>query len=75
MSSLKYDALVKKFEAEVAEAKAILEVYFTNAAGIGEHPQIIEEMDKQIDKLATAEGKLETLVKLVSIHEEQKEGE
>jgi len=32
-------------------------------------------MDKQIDKLATAEGKLETLKKLVSIHEEQKEGE
>lgn len=73
MSSLKYEALVKKFEAEVAEAKAILEVYFTNAAGIGEHPQIIEEMGKQIDKLATAEGKLQTLVKLVTI--EQEEGE
>ena len=75
MSSLKYDALVKKFEAEVAEAKAILEVYFTNAAGIGGHPDIIREMDKQINKLATAEGKFEMLTKLVSIHEEQRVGE
>ena len=32
-----------------------------NSAGIGEHPQILEEMDKLIDKLSTAEGKLETL--------------
>ena len=73
MSSLKYDALIKRYEAEVAEAKAILEVYFTNAAGIGEHPQIIEEMDKQIERLSTAEGNLETLIKLVTV--EQEEGE
>ena len=75
MSSLKYDALVKKYEAEAAEAKAILEVYFKNAVGIGEHSQIIEEMDKQLDKLATSEGKFEMLTKLVSIHEEQRVGE
>ena len=30
MSSLKYDALIKRYEAEVAEAKAVLEVYFSN---------------------------------------------
>ena len=29
--------------------------------GIGEHPGIIEEMDKLIEKLATAEGNLDTL--------------
>jgi len=75
MSSLKYDALVKKYEAEVAEAKAILEVYFTNAAGIGEHPNIIEEMDKQISRLSSAEGSLEALVRLVTVREEQEEGE
>tara|TARA_R110000824_G_scaffold272747_2_gene461291 strand:- start:1120 stop:1341 length:222 start_codon:yes stop_codon:yes gene_type:complete len=73
MSSLKYDALIKRYEAEVAEAKAILEVYFTNAVGIGEHPNIILEMHKQIERLSTAEGSLETLVKLVTI--EQEEGE
>tara|TARA_R110002020_G_scaffold154938_1_gene335638 strand:- start:457 stop:678 length:222 start_codon:yes stop_codon:yes gene_type:complete len=73
MSSLKYDALIKRYEAEVAEAKAILEVYFTNAAGIGEHPNIILEMDKQIERLSTAEGNLETLIKLVTV--EQEEGE
>tara|TARA_B100000700_G_C15002005_1_gene836755 strand:+ start:1828 stop:2052 length:225 start_codon:yes stop_codon:yes gene_type:complete len=74
MSSLKYDALVKKYEAEIAEAKAILEVYFTNAAGIGEHPDIIEEMDKQISRLSSAEGSLDSLQKLVTIDSEE-EGE
>ena len=74
MSSLKYDALVKKYEAAIAEAKAILEVYFTNAAGIGEHPDIIEEMDKQISRLSSAEGSLDSLQKLVTIDSEE-EGE
>ena len=61
MSSLKYDALVKKFEAEVAEAKAILEVYFTNAAGIGEHPQHLDEINKLVEKIANAKEKIEVL--------------
>jgi len=74
MSSLKYEALIKRYEADVAEAKAILEVYFSNAVGVGEHPQIIDEMDKQVEKLADAQGKLESLVALVSINEPIQEG-
>ncbi len=74
MSTLKYDALIKKYEAEIAEAKAVLEVYFSNAVGVGEHPQIIDEMDKQVEKLADAQGKLESLVALVSINEPIQEG-
>ena len=41
------DALEKKYEGMRAEALATLEVYFDNAAGIGEHPQVVEEMAKQ----------------------------
>ena len=74
MSTLKYEALIKRYEAEVAEAKAVLEVYFGHAVGIGEHPQIIDEMDKQVEKLADAQGKLESLVALVSINEPIQEG-
>ena len=44
-----------------AEALATLEVYFDNAAGIGEHPQIVEEMSKQMEALATAEDVLGSL--------------
>jgi len=74
MSSLKYEALIKRYEADVAEAKAILEVYFSNAVGVGEHPQIIDEMDKQVEKLADAQGSLATLIALVSINEPIQEG-
>ena len=74
MSSLKYEALIKRYEADVAEAKAILEVYFSNAVGVGEHPQIIDEMDKQVEKLADAQGRLEILMALVSVAEPIQEG-
>jgi len=55
------DALVKKYEAEIAENKATLNIYLTNPVGIGEHPQHVEEMDKLIAKIADAEDKLETI--------------
>jgi hypothetical protein len=35
-------------------------IYLENAAGIGEHPQIIEEMDNFVEKLANASDKLQT---------------
>ena len=46
MRDIFIDALVKKYEAEIAESKATLTIYLTNSVGIGEHPQHIEEMDK-----------------------------
>ena len=55
------DALEKKYEGMRAEALATLEVYFENAAGIGEHPQHIDEVNKLIDKIAQAKEKLEVL--------------
>jgi hypothetical protein len=54
-------ALNAKYEAQASEAEATLEVYFNNAAGIGEHPQIIEEMSKQLEKLANAHDCLHAL--------------
>jgi len=56
-----YDALVKKYESEIAEAEATLMVYMENPVGIGEHPQHLEEMDKYVEKLATANDKLENI--------------
>ena len=55
------DALKKKYECMRAEALATMEVYLNNAAGIGEHPQVVEEMSKQMEALATAEDVLESL--------------
>ena len=53
-----YKALVAKYEADLLEAKATLEVYFNNSVGIGEHPQHLEEIDKLLDKIKEAEEKI-----------------
>ena len=58
------DALRARYEAEIAEANATINIYLTNSVGIGEHPQHLEEMDKLIDKIAQAEEKIEVLEKL-----------
>jgi hypothetical protein len=55
------DALVKKYEAEIADAEARLYIYFTSSVGIGEHPQHTEEMDHLVTKLTDARDKLETI--------------
>lgn len=58
------DALVKKYEAEIADAEARLHIYFTSSVGIGEHPQHTEEMDNLVEKLTNAKDKLETITNL-----------
>ena len=55
------DALVAKYEADIAHADATLKIYLENSVGIGEHPQHIEECDKLVDKIASAKEKLEVL--------------
>jgi methylaspartate ammonia-lyase len=64
-----YYALIKKYEADIAEAEATLTIYFTTPVGIGEHPQHLEEMDKMVDKLATAKDKLERLQEIIKFEE------
>ena len=58
-----FKALIKQYESEIASAYATLTVYFDSPVAIGEHPQHLEEMDKQLDIMSTAEEKLITLTK------------
>ena len=58
-----YKALEKKYESDIASAKATMIIYFDNPVAIGEHPQHIEEMDKLVDKIASAEDKTKALNK------------
>ena len=55
------EALKNRFEADRTAAVATLQIYLDSAAGIGEHPQIVEEMAKQVEILAAAEDHLEVL--------------
>ena len=59
--TLLYKALQIKYEAEKAEAKANLEVYFQNKVGVAEHPNVVDSMDKLIEQYANADEKLRTL--------------
>ena len=56
------EALKRKYEADIAIAKAELEVYFESSVGVAEHPHIIESMDILMTQLATAEEKLKCLL-------------
>jgi small nuclear ribonucleoprotein (snRNP)-like protein len=55
------DALEKRYEAQISEADATINIYLNNSVGIGEHPQHIDEIDKLVDKIANAEEKLKIL--------------
>ena len=58
MEKILREALIIKYEGEIAEANANIQVYLTNTLRIGEHPDIIAAMDVQIEKMAHAEEKL-----------------
>lgn len=55
------EALIKKYEAQIADAEARLYIYFTSSAGIGEHPQHTDEMDNLVEQLTNANDKLNTI--------------
>jgi hypothetical protein len=55
------DALEARYEAQIAEADATIKIYLENSVGIGEHPQHIDEVDKQLQKISDAEEKLKAL--------------
>ena len=54
-------ALRARYEADIAEADATINIYLTNSVGIGEHPQHLEEIDKLLAKIGHAKEKLESL--------------
>ena len=54
-------ALEDKYQAQISEADATIKIYLENSVGIGEHPQHIEEVDKQLQKIADATEKLKEL--------------
>ena len=54
-------ALEDKYQAQISEADATIKIYLENSVGIGEHPQHIDEIDKQLQKIADATEKLKEL--------------
>ena len=55
------EALEKKYEADIAQADATIQIYLNNSVAIGEHPQHLEEIDKLLSKIVEAEEKQKAL--------------
>lgn len=56
-------ALIKKLEGEIAIAEANINVYLNQSVGIGEHPDVVEAIETQVEKIATADEKISTIKK------------
>ena len=52
------DALKKRYQAQVAESFATINIYLQHPVGIGEHPQHLDEIDKLLQNIVDAEEKL-----------------
>jgi hypothetical protein len=61
----KLNALKKRYEAQIAESLATLNIYLTNSVGIGEHPQHLDEMDKLLQVMVDAEEKIKMIERYV----------
>ena len=56
-------ALKTHAEGNIAKHKANVEVYLNNTVGIGEHSDIVETLEKELNSIATYEDQLEVLNK------------
>jgi hypothetical protein len=59
------DALVKRFIAQKAEGIALFNLYTNQSVGVGEHPQILDELEKAITKIVEAEEKIKIITNIV----------
>ena len=51
-------ALISHAQGDIEKHKANIEVYLTNPAGIGEHSDIMEAVQDELDKIALHEDRL-----------------
>ena len=66
MSNLIMNALLAEANAKESKAIANLQNYLSNPAGIGEHPDIVEECMKLVKDIAEAREIAETVKNIVS---------
>ena len=57
------EALKAHAQAHIDKHKMNVEVYLNNPVGVGEHPQIMDSIEKELDEIATYMDQLEVLNK------------
>ena len=63
-----YDALLKKYEAEIADASAKITILMTDTIIIPEHIDITGEIDKLLGKIEDAESKMAILQRVYGVN-------
>ena len=63
------DALLADAQGNIAKAKANVEVYLHNPAGIGEHPDVLGAIQEQLDIIAHEEERIEVIQKHFTYNE------
>tara|TARA_B100000927_G_scaffold142308_1_gene114728 strand:+ start:1267 stop:1473 length:207 start_codon:yes stop_codon:yes gene_type:complete len=56
-------ALLAHAQGDIAKHKANIEVYLTNPAGVGEHTDILESIEKELDIIAKYEDQVSVIKK------------
>ena len=57
------EGLVQNAKGEILKAKANVEVYLSNPAGIGEHPDVLAAIQTELDKICTNEERIDIINK------------
>ena len=63
-----YDALLKKYEAEIADASAKITILMTDTRIKPEHIDITGEIDKLLGKIEDAESKMAILQRVYGVN-------
>ncbi len=56
-------ALLAHAQGDIAKHKANVEVYLTNPAGIGEHSNVVEAIEQEINMIAKYQDQIEVINK------------
>ena len=59
-------ALLKLYEARIAEHTAIIDIYLQKPVGIGDHDNILKVIDERFEKLTCAKHCKEELEKIIN---------
>ena len=64
-----YDALIKKYEADIADANAKITIMLTDSRIIPEHVDITGEIDKLLGKIEDSQSKMSILQRVYGINQ------
>ena len=64
--NISYEMYQQRYETEIQESKTSLLIYFEKSVGIGDHATHLEEMNSLVEKMTSANDKLNMLMHMFS---------